>query len=150
MFVLKNPFLLEQKPLARQCRLYGVNDENQSKAIDEVIRLIPLTEQLTLTVDNQQNDTQCMFVMLFRNNKEIINDRYIEINQRTHSNNSSDSAIAADDESSSHEQQISSPIGSPQAESTHRYVDTITNQTIDFGENDPNTTIKDENNILES
>lgn len=66
---------------------------------------------------------------------------------------SSDSAIAADDDTST-DQQVTSPIGVPQAESTHQYGDTANltgntiNQTIDFGENDPsssNTTIKDDN-----
>jgi hypothetical protein len=66
------------------------------------------------------------------------------------STNSSDSAIAADDDTSN-DQQVTSPIGVPQAESTHQYGDTtnltvsIINQTIDFGENDPsssNTTLR--------
>jgi hypothetical protein len=66
------------------------------------------------------------------------------------SNSSSDSAIAADNDTSN-EQQVTSPIGVPQAESTHQFGDTTnstTNQTIDFGENDPssssNTTLRDE------
>lgn len=64
------------------------------------------------------------------------------------STNSSDSAI----DTTSNDHQITSPIGIPQAESTHQYSDTTNltvstiNQTIDFGENDPSTTIKDETN----
>jgi hypothetical protein len=77
-----------------------------------------------------------------------------------------DSAIAGDDDTSNgdiqsttNDQQLTSPIGIPQAESTHQYGDTTNanvsnsspssmtmNQTIDFGENDPSTsnaTIKD-------
>ena len=69
----------------------------------------------------------------------------------------SDSAIAIDGDTSNNEaalngndQQLTSPIGIPQAESTHQFGDasnaspsstSITiNQTIDFGENDPSTT----------
>ena len=80
-----------------------------------------------------------------------------------------DSAIAADDDTSNGDiihratdQQLISPIGVPQAESTHQYGDatdvTVSNsspstasmtinQTIDFGENDPSTsttTIKED------
>ncbi|CAF5128152.1 unnamed protein product, partial [Rotaria sp. Silwood1] len=80
--------------------------------------------------------------------------------------NTSDSAIAADDDTSNidvitvkNDQHLISPIGIPQAESTHQFGDSsnvtlnnssssITiNQTIDFGENDPstsNTTLKDD------
>jgi hypothetical protein len=80
-----------------------------------------------------------------------------------------DSAIAADNDTSNgdnisatNDQHLTSPIGIPQAESTHQYGDapnvtvsnsspstasTTINQTIDFGENDPSTsttTIKDD------
>jgi hypothetical protein len=61
------------------------------------------------------------------------------------STSSSDSAIA---------DTVTSPFGIPQAESTHQFVDTTnltTNQTIDFGENDPsNATIRDENEYVTS
>jgi hypothetical protein len=94
-----------------------------------------------------------MFVMLFRDNNEIVNDRYIKQDnyfetKNAMSTNSSDSAI-----DTSNDQQTTSPIGIPQAESTHQYGDTTNltvstiNQTIDFGENDPstsNTTLTDE------
>jgi hypothetical protein len=82
--------------------------------------------------------------MLFRDNHEIVNDKYIK---HVMSTNSSDSAI-----DTTNDQQVTSPIGIPQAESTHQYGDTTNltntiNQTIDFGENDPstsNSTITDE------
>lgn len=147
LYLLPDDDLLKQKPLARQCRLHGVNDQDQSKAVEEIIRNISPTERVTITVENEQND-QCMFVMLFRENNETVNDRYniqeneIEIEiKKSQSTNSTDSAI-----DTSNDQQIASPIGTPQAESTHQFSDT-TNRTIDFGENDSstsNTTIKDE------
>lgn len=71
----------------------------------------------------------------------------------------SDSAIAADVETPTTEnpfiaadQQLTSPFGAPQADSTHRYGnmadETVgAGQSIDFGENDPstmNTTIKED------
>jgi len=75
LYLLTNEDLLKQLPLARQCRLYCVKDENQIKAIDEVIKNIDSNERVTITVENDQND-QCMFVMLFRENNDIVNDRY--------------------------------------------------------------------------
>ena len=167
-----NDELREKEALARACRLYGVDADDQIKAIDEVIRHIDPMERVTITVDNHQNPS-CMFVMLFRENNETVNDRFIRVSELTShrsenihhvqetdldpkttiSANSSDSAIAADDDTSN-EQQVASPIGAPQAESTHQFSDTTNltvntiNQTIDFGENDPsssNTTIKDDN-----
>lgn len=151
LYLLPNSDITEQKPLARQCRLYGVNDQDQSKAIEEVIRYIPVTERVTITVENEQ-DNQCMYVMLFRENNEIVNDRYnISDMKKLHS--STDSAI-----DTLNDQQISSPIGIPQAESTHQFNTTTTNltvctnnETIDFGENDQsstsNLTIKDETDL---
>ncbi|CAF1170367.1 unnamed protein product [Rotaria sordida] len=177
IYLLINNNLLKQLPLARQCRLYSVNNKNQIKAIKEIIQHIPQTERVTITVENDQND-QCMDVMLFRENHEIVNDRYQfddnDIKQNTDTDkqdtiltNSSDSAIAADDDETSNvdvitiknDQHLTSPIGTPQAESTHQFGDSTNvtmsnsspsmtiNQTIDFGENDPstsNTTIKDD------
>jgi hypothetical protein len=75
LYLLTNEELLKQSPLARQCRLHGVNEKNQIKAIENVIKDISPTERVTITVENDQND-QCMFVMLFRENNEIVNDRY--------------------------------------------------------------------------
>jgi hypothetical protein len=78
LYLLTNNELIKQNPLARQCRLYGVNDNDQYKAIEEIIKNINSTERVTITVENDQND-QCMFVMLFRENNEIVNDRYIKV-----------------------------------------------------------------------
>lgn len=73
--------------------------------------------------------------------------------------NASDSAIAPDVDVTANEtlltstdQHLTSPIGAPQADSTHQYGDTTdviagNRQSIDFGENDPstsNTTIKED------
>ncbi|CAF3570765.1 unnamed protein product [Rotaria sp. Silwood1] len=175
IYLLPNNDILKQLPLARQCRLYGVNNKNQIKAIEDIIKNIHPTECVTITVENDQND-QCMDVMLFRENHEIVNDRYQVDDDTTQDTdadrqndiltNTSDSAIAADDDTSNidvitvkNDQHLISPIGIPQAESTHQFGDSsnvtlnnssssITiNQTIDFGENDPstsNTTLKDD------
>ena len=75
LYLLTNDDLVKQPALARQCRLYGVNDGNQSKAIDELLQHIDPSERVTITVENDQND-QCMSVMLFRENNEIVNDQY--------------------------------------------------------------------------
>jgi len=59
-----------------------------------------------------------------------------------------DSVVAAENDTSGDDQQITSSIDTPQVEGTHDTIDNTsslsTNQTIDFGENDPSTTIKDE------
>jgi hypothetical protein len=75
LYLLTDEKLLKRSPLARECRLHGVNDNNQIKAIEEVIQHIEPGECVTITVENDRND-QCMFVMLFRGDNEIINDRY--------------------------------------------------------------------------
>ena len=70
---------LRQKPaLARACRLHGVDDHEQLKAIDEIIRHIDPMERVTITVDHDEN-TPCLMVMLFRENHEIVNDRFIRV-----------------------------------------------------------------------
>ncbi|UJR08582.1 hypothetical protein I4U23_012841 [Adineta vaga] len=168
LFVLNNEEFFQQAPLAHQCRLYGVNEENQVKAIEEIIKNISATERVTITTNNDQNDP-CMYVMLFREDHEIVNDRYQSNNDNQQQTevekktivlpNASDSAIAADVDTSANEtlltstdQHLTSPIGAPQADSTHQYGDTTdvivgNRQSIDFGENDPstsNTTIKDD------
>ena len=75
LYLLTNDDLVKQPALARQCRLYGVNDDNQSKAVDELLQHVEPSERVTITVENDQND-QCMSVMLFRENNEIVNDQY--------------------------------------------------------------------------
>lgn len=78
LYRIINDELREKDPLARACRLYGVDSDDQLKAIDEVIRHINPMERVTITVDNDQNSS-CMFVMLFRENHETVNDRYIRV-----------------------------------------------------------------------
>lgn len=75
LYILDDNNFLQQVPLARQCRLYGVNNKNQEKAIKEIIQHINPTERVTITVENDQNE-ECMNVMLFRENHDIVNDRY--------------------------------------------------------------------------
>lgn len=149
LFVLNDDDVLRRPALAHQCRLFGVNEENQIKAIEEVIQHIDPNEQVTITVQSK-DDGGCLQVMLFRENNEIVNDQFqVEAkNFLLLPSNSSDSAIAADGDHSPNSNpgdvQLTSPIGIPQAESTHQYGDTtnvtMDNQTIDFGENDPSTT----------
>ena len=148
LYVLNDDDVLRRAALAQPCRLFGVNEENQIKAIEEVIRHIDPNELVTITV--QSKDDGYLQVMLFRENNEIVNDQFqVEVkNILLLPSNSSDSAIAADGDHSTSSNpgdvQLTSPIGIPQAESTHQYGDTtnvtMDNQTIDFGENDPSTT----------
>ncbi|CAM2713618.1 unnamed protein product [Rotaria socialis] len=181
LFLLSDEDLLKRLPLARKCRLFGVSSKNQIKAIKEIIQTINPTECVTVTVNNDQND-QCMDVMLFRESHDIINDRYQfdddddddddddvkndedADRQCDIERQSSVSGMGADDGGSNgdaltakNDQNLISPIGIPQAESTHQFGDssnvtesnpslssTTMNQSIDFGENDPSTTMKDD------
>ncbi|CAF3914337.1 unnamed protein product [Rotaria magnacalcarata] len=174
LFLLTDEDVLKRLPLARKCRLFGVSSKNQIKATKEIIRTINSTERVTITVDNDQND-QCMDVMLFRENHDIVNDRYQfdddDVKNDEDANGQCDigrqssvSGMGADDRGSNgdaltakNDLNIISPIGIPQAESTHQFGDssnvtesnpslssTTMNQSIDFGENDPSTTMKDD------
>lgn len=78
LYLLTDEDLIKREPLARQCRLYGVDEKEQFKAIEEMIRHINPMERVTITIDNDQN-APCMFVMLFRENNEIVNDRFIRV-----------------------------------------------------------------------
>ena len=146
LYVLKTDEVLRRSPLARQCRLFGVNDEKQVQAIQQVIEQIEPNELVTITVQSKDDDG-CLRVMLFRENNDIVNDLFQDEKDSCPPSNSSDSAIAADGDHSTSSNpgdvQLTSPIGVPQAESTHQYGDTtnatLNNQTIDFGENDPST-----------
>lgn len=80
LYRLINDELREKEALARACRLYGVDADDQIKAIDEVIRHINPMEHVTITIDNHQNPP-CLFVMLFRENNEIVNDRFIRVSE---------------------------------------------------------------------
>ncbi|CAF0807587.1 unnamed protein product [Adineta steineri] len=75
LFKLPDENIYKQSPLAHQCRLYGIDDENQTKAIEELIKNIPLTEHVTITIENDRNN-QCSYVTLTRENKDIVNNQY--------------------------------------------------------------------------
>ena len=86
LYILNDEEVKNRSPLARQCRLFGVNDENQIKAIDEVIQFISPTELVTITIQNDPNES-CLLVMLFREDHQIVNDQYqidSEIRVRRH------------------------------------------------------------------
>ncbi len=75
LYVLSDEEIFKQSSLAHQCRLYNVDDVNQVKAIEEIIKNIQPTERVTITVENDRND-QCLFVTLVRENNEIVNEQY--------------------------------------------------------------------------
>ncbi|CAF3557921.1 unnamed protein product, partial [Rotaria sp. Silwood2] len=61
-------------PLARRCQLYAVDDLNQSKAIEEIIKTIPSTEYVTISIENE--DDKYLFVTPIRENNAIFNKKY--------------------------------------------------------------------------
>ncbi|CAF4833725.1 unnamed protein product, partial [Rotaria sp. Silwood2] len=61
-------------PLARRCQLYAVDDLNQSKAIEEIIKTIPSTEYVTISIENE--DDKYLFVTPIRENNGIVNKKY--------------------------------------------------------------------------
>ncbi|CAF5030758.1 unnamed protein product, partial [Rotaria socialis] len=75
LFVLSDITILEQLPLAQQCRLYGIDDSNQIKVINDIIKNIPTTECVTVDIENDEN-YQVWLVKLTRENNDTINDHY--------------------------------------------------------------------------
>jgi len=76
LYVLPDEDIYIQSPLAHKCRLFGLDDVQQTKAIEDVIKDIQPIEHVTITIENDQND-QCLFVTLVRENNEIVNNQYL-------------------------------------------------------------------------
>ena len=72
LYVLPDEEIYQQLPIAKQCRLHGIDDGNQTKAIEESVKDIQPTEQVIITVENDLDDS-CWHVTLVRENKEIVN-----------------------------------------------------------------------------
>jgi len=85
LYVLPDQDIFKQSSLAYKCRLHGIDDVNQVKAIEDLIKTIPTTEHVTITVKNDLNDP-CLFVILIRENNEIVNDRYLSDDNDTTNN----------------------------------------------------------------
>jgi len=62
LYELSDVDVFRMVPLARLCQLYGVDDLNQSKAIEEIIQTIPSTEVVTITIENV--DDNYLFIIL--------------------------------------------------------------------------------------
>jgi hypothetical protein len=75
LYKLPDEDIFKQPSLAHQCRLYGVSDENQMKANEEVIKNIQPSERVTITVQNNRDDP-CLFVILIQKNHENVNEQY--------------------------------------------------------------------------
>ncbi|CAF1517040.1 unnamed protein product, partial [Rotaria sordida] len=74
LFELPDVEVFHIAPLARQCQLYAVDDLNQSKAIEEIIKTIPSTEYVTISIENE--DDKYLFVTLIRETNAIVNKKY--------------------------------------------------------------------------
>ncbi|CAF4371213.1 unnamed protein product, partial [Rotaria sp. Silwood2] len=66
LFILSNDDILKQSSLAHKCQLYGIDDINQRKAIDDIIQYIPITECLTIHIEKNDENNQCLVVTLIR------------------------------------------------------------------------------------
>lgn len=87
LYAIPDEEIYKRSSMAQQCRLDGVDDVNQTKAIEEIIKNIPITERVTITVENDRNDP-CLFVKLVRENNDIVNEKYLsEYNQITENEN---------------------------------------------------------------
>ena len=73
---LPNEETFKQSPIAYQCRLYGLDDQQQQKAIEEVIKHIPSIERVTITVEDNRNNS-CLYVKLIREDNQVVNDQYL-------------------------------------------------------------------------
>ena len=76
LYVVPDEEIFKRPPLAHQCRLHGIDDINQMKAIEEVIQYIQTTERVTITVENDEDD-ECWFVILVKENGDNVNERYL-------------------------------------------------------------------------
>ncbi|CAF1434332.1 unnamed protein product [Adineta ricciae] len=76
LYVLPDEGIYRQSPLANQCRLHGIDDVNERKAIEEVIQHIQETEDVTIIVQSKTDD-QCLLVILVRENKDVVNSQYL-------------------------------------------------------------------------
>jgi hypothetical protein len=85
LYVLPDEKIFKQPSLAHKCRLHGIDDTNQVKAIEDIIKNIQPSECVTITVENDLND-QCLFVKLVKENNEIVNDQYLSDDNDTTKN----------------------------------------------------------------
>ncbi|CAF4102982.1 unnamed protein product [Rotaria socialis] len=166
LFVLSDITILEQLPLAHQCRLYGIDDSNQIKVINDVIKNIPTTECVTVDIENDEN-YQVWLVKLTRENNDTINDHYLSSddnildNENTQGSNNNEIIVPDSPAPANIDEQKTSEIDVPQMENNTQPNDIIdasennsvvpssNNQAIDLGEYDSsatNTTITDETN----
>ncbi|CAF3412446.1 unnamed protein product [Rotaria socialis] len=166
LFVLSDITILEQLPLAHQCRLYGIDDSNQIKVINDIIKNIPTTECVTVDIENDEN-YQVWLVKLTRENNDTINDHYLSSddnildNENTQGSNNNEIIVPDSPAPANIDEQKTSEIDVPQMENNTQPNDIIdasennsvvpssNNQAIDLGEYDSsatNTTITDETN----
>ncbi|CAF3378098.1 unnamed protein product [Rotaria socialis] len=166
LFVLSDITILEQLPLAQQCRLYGIDDSNQIKVINDIIKNIPTTECVTVDIENDEN-YQVWLVKLTRENNDTINDHYLSSddnildNENTQGSNNNEIIVPDSPAPANIDEQKTSEIDVPQMENNTQPNDIIdasennsvvpssNNQAIDLGEYDSsatNTTITDETN----
>ncbi|CAM4748884.1 unnamed protein product [Rotaria magnacalcarata] len=166
LFVLSDVRILEQLPLAQQCRLYGIDDSNQIKVINDIIKNIPTTECVTVDIENDEN-YQLWLVKLTRENNDVINDHYLSSddnildNENQQGSDNNEIIVPNSSAPANIDEQKTSEIDVPQMENTTQPNDIIdarennsvlpssNNQAIDLGENDSsatNSTITDDTN----
>ncbi|CAF1033127.1 unnamed protein product [Rotaria sordida] len=170
LFILSNDDeILKQLPLAHKCKLYGIDYINQKNIINDIIQCIPITESVTIHIENNDENNQCLYVTLIRENNDNVNIQCLSKNNidtiehenkeesDTNENNEIILSNSTDSINNIDEQKISQIENNNNNQSNDitnvtensSLLSITNNQTIDFGENDSsttNTTIKDEIN----
>ncbi|CAF4573720.1 unnamed protein product, partial [Rotaria sp. Silwood1] len=133
-------------------------------AIDDIIQYIPITESITIHIENHDENNQCLFVTLIRENNDNINAQYLlndkiedENKQESDTNEKNEIILSNSSDIVNIDEQKTSQIENNNNNDQSDDITNVTenssslsmsnnNQTIDFGENDSLTTIKDETN----
>ncbi|CAF3460588.1 unnamed protein product [Rotaria sp. Silwood1] len=140
------------------------NNEPMIEAIDDIIQYIPITESITIHIENHDENNQCLFVTLIRENNDNINAQYLlndkiedENKQESDTNEKNEIILSNSSDIVNIDEQKTSQIENNNNNDQSDDITNVTenssslsmsnnNQTIDFGENDSLTTIKDETN----
>ena len=94
LYAMPDEEIFRQPSLAHQCRLSGMNDDEQSKFMQEILANIPASEHVTITIENDRNES-CWQVKLVREDQQcksneqndIIDDENKVLSMRKEKNN---------------------------------------------------------------
>ena len=74
LYLVPDEDIFRQEPLAHQCRLASLDDDQQWHVIDQIIRQIPSSEHVTIEIINER-DASCWCVNLHREDQQLVNEQ---------------------------------------------------------------------------